>query len=194
MADSSQEQDAGYIPEHESACLAAHANLANFLEITQHLRDRTERGDSPESDRASQLHRAALIGVIVFTAVALEGAINFYGKLNGIPYYSDVERSLSALNKWRLFPRLAGKQPIGEHILDRIAVVFALRDRVVHPKPKLMKTDTPFRVFMLGEGAYVINTIDLALSAIALAVPEHSKIFTTELPGEVKPDKDIVLL
>ena len=194
MTDNSQKPNSAYFPEYESACLAAHANLANFVELTQYLRDLTERGETPDNNRPFQLHRAALIGAIVFSAVALEGAINFYGKLNAVPYYSDVERTLSALNKWRIFPRLAGHPPIGEHVLERIAAVFALRDRVVHPKPKLMSANTPYRVFMFNEGAYVINTIDIALGAIGFTIPEDSKIYTTELPGEVKPDKDIILL
>ena len=136
-----------------------------------------------------------MLGTVVFSAVTLEGAINFFGRLNDIPYYKDVEKSLSALNKWRLFPRLVGKPPIKEHVLERIDLVFALRDRVVHPKPKLVELGKQYRIFMPQEAGYLVNTIDIALDALGVErISDDSRIYTQELSGAVKPDKDILFL
>ena len=185
----------GYYLEYETSCLAAHLHLVNFVDLTKTLQDFHEAGTEAESSHIGQARRAAALGIVVFSAVTLEGAINFFGKFNNVPYYKDVEKSLSALNKWRLFPRLAGRPPVKEHVLERIDLAFSLRDRVVHPKPKLLEFNTQMRTFMPQEGGYLLNTIDLALDAIGLdPISADSRIYEPSLAGTVKPDKDIIFL
>jgi hypothetical protein len=191
--DTPSHPESAYIAEHETALLAAHVNLANFVSIVQHLRDLTERGE--ESERAGQLKRVAMFGTIVFSAVALEAAINWFGKSRQVVYYNDVEKSLSSLNKWRLFPRLAGREPLKEHVLERIAINFNLRDQVVHPKPRSIPVDEPLPVFMPAHGGYLVNTIEIALEAIGVQVSSADvRLYPKVLDGTLKPTKGVYLL
>lgn len=70
----------------ETAFTAAHLHLSNFVQLTQHLRNITEQGDSENSERASIIRAAAMLGVIVFSAIYLEGAINYFGYANKVAY------------------------------------------------------------------------------------------------------------
>jgi len=190
-----RKQDEIILTDYETAFMAAHLHLSNFVQLTQHLRDATEAGTSENNKRASIIRAAAMHGVIVFSAICLEGAINYFGYANRVAYYKDIERTLSALNKWRVFSRLAGIEPVKEHILERIDLIFALRDRIVHSKPKSIELPQTKRVFMLHEAAYVINTLDHAFAAIGLdRVPEEGRMYDFELDGETRPEKDIWLL
>ena len=182
--------------DFEATYFGAQLHFREFVSLHTHLTD-PNRGEmsQDELDRAFQVRRAAMLGTIAFSAITLEGAINLFGYSKKVPYYSHVEQNMSPLNKWRLFPRLVDKSPLKEDLLDRVQLTFHLRDRVVHPKPRQTELGVEKRVFMLQEAAYLLNTMDLALIAIDMGLPDDSRRFYEgHLPHESRPSKDIWFL
>lgn len=53
-----------------------------------------------------------------------------------IPFHNDFERSLSTINKWKVYPRLKNGRTLDVNALKVIKKVFELRDDIVHPKPE----------------------------------------------------------
>ena len=192
----SQQPEKMLLRDFDATYIGAQLNFREFVSLHTNLTDPDRpQLSQDELDRAFQMRRASMLGTIAFSAITLEGAINLFGYNEKVPYYSHIEQNMSPLNKWRLFPRLVEKTPLKEDLLDRIQLTFHLRDRVVHPKPRQTDLGVEKRIFMLQEAAYLLNTMDLALTAIGMALSDDSRrLYEGLLPHETRPSKDIWFL
>ncbi len=79
-------------------------------------------------------NQMAMNGVVVYSALALEAYINYYATRYAIAFHKDYEKSLSTLNKWKIYPHLKTKKILSEDVLEKIKKIFKLRNDIVHPK------------------------------------------------------------
>jgi len=80
-------------------------------------------------------HRLAMNDILIYSALTLEAYINFYATRYSIPFYNDFERSLSTINKWKIYPHLKTRKTMPSAALIALRAIFDLRDEIVHPKP-----------------------------------------------------------
>ena len=183
-----------FIPlQHVGVYHSAVFQLENFINEFAHWLSTCDRNESDweHTNECFAAKRAYEHGHILSSAIALEALINYYGKIRNICYHRDLERSMSSLNKWRLYPRLAGDQVVGEHLLDRIDACFKLRDRIAHPKPKTHRSTDRVKPFFPNHGFYLLNTVHMAATVLALEQHEGSPWIRADYEEESRPPNDV---
>jgi len=90
-------------------------------------------------------NRLAMNDVLVYGGLSLEAYINYYAMRYDLPFHRDLERSLSTLNKWKIYTNSKTRKTLDQDAIKVIQRIFSLRDEIVHPKPERVKagTDSP---------------------------------------------------
>lgn len=122
------------------------------------------RNDQSVEGKAEQKHllyenRLAMNDVLVYGALSLEAYINYYAMRYDIPFHRDLERSLSTINKWKIYTNIKTRKTLDQEAIQIIKKVFSLRDEIVHPKPERVQSgvDSPPK----GKSAQAqVETID----------------------------------
>lgn len=83
--------------------------------------------------------RLAMNDVLVYSALSLEAYINYYAMKYVIPYHNDLERSLSTINKFKIYTQIKTNRCLTGDTLKIIKKIFKDRDEIVHPKPERIK-------------------------------------------------------
>ena len=86
-------------------------------------------------------NRMAMNDVLVYGALSLEAYINYYAMKYDIPFHRDLERSLSTVNKWKMYTNNKTRKTLDQDSIKTIKRVFSLRDEIVHPKPERVQAD-----------------------------------------------------
>jgi hypothetical protein len=182
-----------FIPlQHVAVYHSVVFQLQNFIAEFAHRLGSCDRNEDWEhSQECFAAKRAYEHGHVLSSAISLEALINYYGKVRGVCYHRDLEKNMSSLNKWRLYPRLAGGHPIGEHLLDRIDVCFKIRDRIAHPKPKVHKRTDRIKPFFPNHGFYLLNTVHQAARALELDHHESERWTRPDYQEEQRPPPDV---
>jgi hypothetical protein len=87
-------------------------------------------------------NRLAMNDILIYSALSLEAYINYYAMRYDIPFHKDFEKSLSTVNKWKVYPNLKTRKSLDGSALKLIKKIFKLRDDIVHPKPERIRTGT----------------------------------------------------
>jgi hypothetical protein len=95
--------------------------------------------DSVTNENVLYANRLAMNDVLVYSALSLEAYINYYAMRYDISFHNDFERSLSTINKWKVYPNLKTRKSLDGAALKTIKKIFKLRDDIVHPKPERIK-------------------------------------------------------
>ncbi len=176
---------------YEAARLNQHFFTLRTLHLTTTPCDETRQDEHPIE--CSNIYRTFKLGTVLFSAVTLEALINFYAKQLDLQSYAENER-IPTLKKWRIYPKLAHGNQVPEHVLQRIDLVFKLRDRVAHPKPRTETVPRNVRIFTPCEGAYMVNSVHVAAQALDnCGNPDPSRNWIQkDIDPAWQPDVDIL--
>ena len=120
-------------------------------------------------------------------AFSLEAYINYYAAHYDIPFHNDYEKSLSTVNKWKIYPSLKINKTLEKPALDIIQKVFKLRNEIVHPKPERIKhgsvqpgnksiKNIQGIIEVMDKGQFFIDVTSV-FSSIFKIDPEEKKIY-----------------
>lgn len=99
------------------------------------LKDESPRGKQKQVQLLYE-NRLAMNDVLVYGALSLEAYINYYAMRYDLPFHRDLERSLSTINKWKIYSNSKTRKTLDSETIKIIKRVFQLRDDIVHPKPE----------------------------------------------------------
>jgi len=111
-------------------------SFIKFQELSEQLKSvnpGTEQEESTLYDR-----RQAMNSVILYSALSLEGFINYYAVRYEIPFHKDTDR-LSTSKKWNIYTQWKVGLSITDGSIGKIRSIFKLRNSLVHAKPELGK-------------------------------------------------------
>lgn len=102
------------------------------------LNDKSQNGTEKQHQLLYE-NRLAMNDVLIYAALSLEAYINYYAMRYDVPFHRDLEKSLSTINKWKMYTNTKTRKTIDQRAIEIIKKIFRLRDDIVHPKPQRIK-------------------------------------------------------